>query len=300
MGPSHLAAVDVDDMAALPEAERLFGPSPFRIRTSRGINLLYRSGGFNESKNLRESHGLPIDIKAGAGHVLFPPSEHRSGHVYSLMDSQWSDLARVPPFNAEPLGEALKQQDVALGGLGMSGAKITEGVRWLALRRLLAREGGLFDTSEELLAFADARNNEFDPPMERSQVERLARDTWNAFQSGRLVPWLGGPARLVITDDIIDHLAKCAGKDAGDALMLWAKLVLAHTMRMFREESFELRIEAMVHSNTIPGWTEYRIRKARDVLLALGMLNRVQEARGTVVGGAPALYTVKLPNEILR
>src|SRR5258706_15901181 len=41
-GLSNLFVADVDDASQVDEVERLFGKTPLRVRTSRGVHLYYR------------------------------------------------------------------------------------------------------------------------------------------------------------------------------------------------------------------------------------------------------------------
>jgi hypothetical protein len=109
----RLVVVDCDDDAALVAAEACYGYSPLMISTPRGSggHLYYHAPPSQirvRSRNLRRSHGLAIDIKAGPGAVVIvPPSVRPStGRPYAFSRGSWDDLRSLPVFS-EPEREPM-------------------------------------------------------------------------------------------------------------------------------------------------------------------------------------------------
>src|SRR3954454_24996496 len=93
-GLSGVVVVDIDDLShALAMIER-FGDTPLKVQTPRGdgIHLWYRSSG-EGCQNLRDSEGLPVDLKGIGGLVVVPPSTRPSGEFagrsYTIISGSW-------------------------------------------------------------------------------------------------------------------------------------------------------------------------------------------------------------------
>jgi len=85
-----------------------------------------------------------------------------------------------------------------------------------------------------------------------------------------------------------------AGHRAGsDAMMLLARLQMEHSARFKRGETFAVSVRAMALAGTVPGWTEGRLRQARDLLLALGHLICVNPASNGPHGRIAAQYVFR-------
>jgi hypothetical protein len=96
-GPSGLFVADVDAADQAAEVEELLGRTPLHVLSDRGTHLYYRNvkGCTDLPVNLR-SIGLDVDLKAGNGIVIAPPSRHQSGAVYRH-DGVRLAGARTPP-----------------------------------------------------------------------------------------------------------------------------------------------------------------------------------------------------------
>jgi hypothetical protein len=96
-GLSKLVVVDLDDAALLDYGLERFGRTPLIIKTRRGYHLYYRAYGGERARNLR-SQGLAIDVKAGAGFVMVPPSLNSAGEPLTFWTGSWQYLDRLPQF----------------------------------------------------------------------------------------------------------------------------------------------------------------------------------------------------------
>jgi hypothetical protein len=96
-GWQHLVVVDFDDFQIFNDWQKTRDlPLTYSVLTSRGIHCYYFL------KNPINGFALPgIDIKAGGGYVLAPPSVHPSGIVYTALDPD------TPILSVESLDEVL-------------------------------------------------------------------------------------------------------------------------------------------------------------------------------------------------
>jgi len=173
-GLSDLLIVDVDTASHTAEAERLFGPTPFRVRTGRGMHSYYRWKPKDRCAipgNLR-LRGLNVDLKTGRTIVIFPPSLHDSGVRYAFDDGCNLDMLReVPPPR---LDQILKSEQVDRKPL-VRHDRIPEGFRAVTLNRWLCREAPFCETFDEVMAIARDINADCDPPLTEAELAKRAR-----------------------------------------------------------------------------------------------------------------------------
>lgn len=95
-----LTVVDVDDPALINAMLDRFGPTPLQVNTpSGGRHLYYKHD--NEKQNNR-LEDMKVDIKAGRGYVIVPPSFTRIG-AYDFESGSWSDVKTLPCIKAGAL-----------------------------------------------------------------------------------------------------------------------------------------------------------------------------------------------------
>jgi hypothetical protein len=99
--PTHpLVVVDVDDMDYLPTVLEDFGPTPYQVKTRRGVHLYYRADPAAKVTSRNWLYGeRSVDIKAWNAGVMAPGAR---GGLYapSIPLDQWV-LSEVPLFNLE-------------------------------------------------------------------------------------------------------------------------------------------------------------------------------------------------------
>jgi hypothetical protein len=169
----RLVVVDCDDDAALAAAEARYGYSPLLVSTPRGSggHLYYHAPPSQvqvRSRNLRRSHGLAIDVKAGPGAVVIvPPSVRPStGRPYAFSRGSWDDLRSLPVFS-EPKREPMHRP---------SSQPVEEGHRNQHLFRALLHRARGCETLGELENIATVLNErDCSPPLLWAEVVAVTR-----------------------------------------------------------------------------------------------------------------------------
>jgi len=259
-GLSGLTVVDIDD-ATRPDqtlrwALRAFGETPVLAETPSGGRHLYYAA--NGERSRQRLEGRPIDIKAGNGIIIAPPSLRRaSGRPYRFLKGSFIELDRLPkikPF-AIPPDRKTKHSKAADPSLRYT----KRGERNDALFKALLREAKAADDFDTLLDVANTRNQQFDDPLSDTEVAKVAGSVWRYESRGD--NWTGGPPRSVITltdlEKFLEH------PNGSDALMLLHRLKLAHGGR---DEPFAISDRAMYRDRVMGRWSRDRIRRARLVL----------------------------------
>ena len=77
---------------------------------------------------------------------------------------------------------------------------------------------------------------------------------------------------------------------APDAFMLVMKLRIEHAARCARGETFNINPRSMVRNESTTGWSPQRYEKARDLLLAAGLIDKVSPYRMTAAGRVGAQF----------
>jgi hypothetical protein len=287
-GPSRLIVVDCDTMDVREKAVELFGPTPLRVRSARGVHLYYRAPALQvKSMNLRP-HGLEIDVKSGSGLVVVPPSLHRSGVRYAFEESAgWAALPHLPLFPAKALARFKKSREPA----APTHDTIPEGERTVTINRHLCARVGEFSSEADVVRAAAALNARCSPPLPETEYLRIAAKVWRDIQSGKLRPWTGRASVVRIAARDLDLLL--SQRSTGpDALMLLALLRWMHTARVSRGDTFAITPRSM--SGSVLPWSRKRIEKARDLLLEFGLVVMVRPFKGR---GKGARYTLPLERE---
>lgn len=290
-GLSGVCVADVDSADQVGEVENLFGQTPLRVTTKRGVHLYYAETQERLPGTLRKS-GLDVDLKFGSSIVIAPPSVHESGHIYRLEGVDWSARCELPKPNIERLRGLLE---------GKISTRVADGVRemrdgsrrqWLNDR--LCRQVGYCDTFDELLDVTRTLNMDLSKlghqPLEDAVVFARAQKVWRDRQDGKIEPMLGGTGIAQLEESEIAALTRLDSKGAGDAFMLLAKLRIAHSARCRRNETFCITPQSMERDEVIPGWPWKRYMRARDLLIQANLVEKVSRFKSTRYGRIPAQY----------
>jgi hypothetical protein len=267
----RLVVVDCDDDAALAAAEARYGYSPLLVSTPRGSggHLYYHAPSQvrARSRNLRRSHGLAIDVKAGPGAVVIvPPSVRPStGRPYAFSRGSWDDLRSLPVFS-EPRHRRHRPSSIGVS------QPVEEGHRNQHLFRALLRRARGCETLGELENIAAVLNErDYSPPLPWAEVVTVTRSAWGYEEQG--CNWVGGQRRVGIVEADFAALA-----DEPHAWTLFCKLHFEHRKehRKLRDR-FAISPKAMAQSKVLPGWTMHGYRKAIEILVQRGFLQIMHE-----------------------
>jgi DNA-binding XRE family transcriptional regulator len=268
---SGVTVVDVDgDGELVAKAIELFGDTPLKVQTpSGGMHLYFQNNG-ESCENLRNNHGLEIDIKARGGLVLVPPSiridgEH-AGQRYEFVVGSWEDLRDLPqmrylsPKQARKVPPKRPREPMPLGSVQL-------GRRNDTLFQILLREAPHVDDWAALIDVARTLNDSFPDPLSSAEVEKTAWSAWGYECRGE--NWIGQQAKISITPDELDQLGGNA-----NALMLLLHLRRAHGGR---SEPFAISPRAMAQSKVISGWGWKKYANAIRDLTEIGVLEMVYQ-----------------------
>lgn len=258
-GPrSGITEVDVDLVgnAALAAAIERFGETLIIIRTASGKSKLwYRHQG--ENRRTRVPGDLPIDI-LGAGLTIAPPSYRPDLNAnYRFIVGGLADLDRLPPIKAGAL-------EMPYAYAGRPASAIAKGERNLMLWRFCMMDSRQCDDIEALIDRAETFAAQMPVPLDRREVERVARSAWS-YEAGRR-NFLGMRRPQVTARDAeMDRLM-----DAPDAFLLLDLFRRFHSHR----NSFAIAPSAMSAAR-IPPWSRERIERARAILIERGFLQEI-------------------------
>lgn len=169
-GASELIVVDIDSEEGERTAAQWSLPPTLEARTRRGRHLYFRARG--QSINSVKFSGL--DVKAGNGFVVAPPSARVDGGQYA-----WSNdlpIAEAPEALMQAVWRASSDRKKTMAGALAEGETIPAGYRDDALASVAGsmRQRGM--TESEILAGLLVMNNErCDPPLDERDVQRIAR-----------------------------------------------------------------------------------------------------------------------------
>lgn len=272
MGPSKLAVVDVDDPSLLYQMRRRFGETPLIAKTGGrgGFQLFYRDRDCSAlPMDLRSTDGIEVEIKARRNIAVVAPSTNFiTGRRYEFVEGRLDEatLFALPAFNVEAV-----HQGRTRGERGI----IEQGRRnnWLFQQCLV--QARRCDSYDDLLDWAQTRNDECEPPLRDADVVKIVTSAWGYEQ--RASNWVGEPARVVYTKVEVAELAR---RFPGNPLALHMKLRAEHGARVQAGETFRLQRRAMVKAATLEGWSDKHLRSAIRAARDAGLVSEVMAKRG--------------------
>ena len=261
--PHGYTVIDIDARALVDECIDRFGDTPLKITGRRGVHLWYQSNG---EPNIPQARmGMAVDVKGAGGVVVVPPSYHRgTGTPYTFLEGSWDDLDRLPKIRPGALPATKENVAIAAESRGN------------VLFRTLLKRAPTVDSKEALAEVAETLNAAFPTPMRPKDVIRTAKRVWTYHAAGRNYFATGGALHL-------PHLhmkAIHAHPDSAIALRLLTELMCSHHNR----STFAIAPDAMEAADVIPGWSKHYYRKARDVLVDLGILECIERPRARHAG----------------
>lgn len=250
-GLSGVTVVDVDDPEHVATMLQRCGDTPLVTNTPSGGSHLWYMGDGERCANLR-SEGLAVDVKAGNGFVVVPPSTKNNGSRYEFSRGSWDDLVRLPK---------VKQNSLPKRNLTRLRA-VKEGQRNDFLFRELLRQVRGCDDLDALIDVAESINDHFLPPLSEAEVVETAQSVWKYETEGN--NWVGKETRIVFTASQYGMLM-----ENPDALTLQGYLLMKHAAR---QGPFAVSSKAMAAVDVIPGWGPKRFTNARRWLEDKGFL----------------------------
>jgi biotin operon repressor len=190
-GASGLMVVDIDSEEGERTAAQWDLPPTLEARTRRGRHLYFKARG--ETVNSIKFAGL--DVKAGNGFVVAPPSRRVDGETYV-----WANdlpIAEAPEALMQAVWRASTERKKSLASTMVGGETIPAGYRDDALASAAGsmRHRGLTET--EILAALKEMNKRCDPPLDERDVERIAKSVSQYQPSDPILERLRKDAPLV-------------------------------------------------------------------------------------------------------
>jgi hypothetical protein len=219
----------------------------------------YRSG----RRSIKPEPGKPLDY-LGAGFAVVPPSLTATGR-YEFIEGGLDDMGNLPPFR----GIVPPLQGAAVNSETPS-APISAGERNSALFRACMKRAHSCASLDELLGFARDVNVYYSPPLEESEVMKVAKSAWDYTERGE--NWFGQHGAYFPFEEVATLLHD------QDAFLLLAFL-RAHNGPWAQ----------FLISNGLAeplGWHRKRLAAARQRLLNLGYVEQIRRASPHV----PALF----------
>ncbi len=175
--PSGLVVLDIDgrrgeDTLAALEQQHGKLPLTHAVHTGGGGRHLYFA--YSADQLVRSSAGVlgpGLDVRAGGGFVVAPPSMHQSGNRYILVMNGQHDPAPLPDWLLKMICERSAAKPAPSSGAG----KICEGQRNVALTSLAGtmRRRGMDLESIEAGLLAE-NQTKCHPPLSEREVQRIA------------------------------------------------------------------------------------------------------------------------------
>jgi Bifunctional DNA primase/polymerase, N-terminal/Primase C terminal 1 (PriCT-1) len=286
-GVSNLTVVDIDNAQQIDQAIKRFGHTPIVVATpSGGLHLYYRSRG-ERCQNLRP-FGLEIDIKGIGGFVVAPPSRRvgvdgQTRH-YSFLAGEWTDIEKLPPILPDALEFTCSSKSLRHGRKKAAlrhSSPIEEGRRNDSLFRSALRISTGCDNEIELVDEVLALNGiQCEPPLPENEVRRIAESAWRYEEAGKNFTSSGG---FSCSYQLIDRIGDSA------AFWLYQHLMRAHFQKVSTHATFAVSPRAMASAKSLSAMGETALRRARDHLVAIGVLVKVSP--GGRSRHDPALFT---------
>ena len=285
-GLSGVTVVDIDNPLHIDEAVHRFGPTQLMVETpSGGRHLYYRAQG-ERCRNLRP-FDLDVDIKGVGGFVVVPPSRRPDAGSrapgYRFITGDWCEIALLPVIRpgaldlARPSTGRSHGQPVRTAG---NGKLIGEGKRNNHLFHRGLRIATGCESEDELIAELLVENQiSCSPPLADDEVLRIAKSAWSYEIRGANFTKGGG---FSCSKRMIEVIADAP------AFWLFQWLSQAHFSKLETDQDFAVCPRAMATSPSAGGMGERAIRRARDRLLAIGVLVCVSKGGRGV--GDPARF----------
>jgi putative DNA primase/helicase len=259
-GASGLMVVDIDSEEGERTAAQWDLPPTLEARTRRGRHLYFKARG--ETVNSIKFAGL--DVKAGNGFVVAPPSARVDGGRY-----EWSNdlpIAEAPEALMQAVWRASTERKKSLASTMVGGETIPSGFRDDALASAAGtmRARGL--TEAEILAALKEMNKRCDPPLDERDVERIARSV-SGYQP---------------TDPILDRLRRDAPlvREEAEAAAQWSVLSAPDlcAAESERQENFAGALlwrgaRLVIGGHTGHGKTAFVLELVKSALLGKEFLN---------------------------
>jgi hypothetical protein len=287
-GPSGLIVVDADDEASEDLIISHFGETPGQVKSRRGKHFLYSDGGAEIPRNIRLADlGINGDLKYGNGFasiVIAPPSLHPEGGEYRWQRCDPKIREEVPPFRVAAFQRFLDRAAAGSDAVARRRALASSlgyraGSRKLGLNDHLCSHVSHCADFGELLEKANDWNDNLDrvalPPLSAAEVLTVCKSLWKDFGAEKLTAWQNAGAVAPIRLEELQKL-NALGNFGSDAVNLLIFLRSNHGARCRRGETFAVTPKAMESANCIDGWSAYRYKGARDLLLEAGYLKCVQ------------------------
>jgi Primase C terminal 1 (PriCT-1) len=240
--------VDSRNENDLADALARFGQSPFIVRTAGngGFHAYYRHSG--EKRGIKPEEGKPWDILANSL-VVAPPTECvATGGSYKIIQGSLDALDDLPVMYDSP--------------------KIPDGRRNKELWTHCMRRAPHCDTFNDLLDVARTFNQNCEPPLDQTEVVRIARSARDYTEKG--LNRFGKYSAYLPAEDV-NKLIK-QGKRAQDELLLTAFL------KANRAPNATFIVANGLASTF--GWPRKRLAAARKRLLLSGRIRRVAGPTG--------------------
>jgi hypothetical protein len=278
-----MVVVDIDtpDEAEQKEVLKRFGDTPIKVRTgSNHMQAWFRSGRRISSRDLRQSEGMPVEIKCDGTLCVAPPSVNPKKGAYSFLSGSLDDLGLLPEINLSSLTVPSPRT--------AEGRQIDVGLRNNTLFRQCLRDARHVDDLDALIDCAQSYADVcFVDPLTPAEIEKTARSAWGYEERGE--NWVGTEAKTLVTLSYLKQvIGDAPNKHSDSAFVLLLLLKLEHSGRQARGEPFMMVLDAMARDGCLPGWTLYQYRNAAKVLLEAGYIECVFQ--GGRSKHSPSLY----------
>jgi hypothetical protein len=259
--------VDVPDRSVLDAAIARHGEPRLIVQTASGkFHAYYRHN--RERRSIRAwGDELPIDL-LGGGVIVAHPSIFNDGQ-YRIIHGTLDDIRNLTPLRGIEAHLYRHQQQQA--AVDRPRRKVREGNRNNTLWSHCVRAAHHCDDIEVLIDVARTRNEEFEPPLEETEVMQVAQSAWKYTAAGDNRYGVRGAwmpqqeiASMMQEPDVLALLMWLRANEGPDATF-WVANGLA-------ESHF--------------GWGRHRFVQARRRLLEEGVMVQIQKPHQ----GSPALY----------
>jgi len=268
---------DTDNPETASYVKTHFGDSPFQVKTPRGRHHYFRNSQSNRPQTIRQDN-IAIDFKTGPNaYVVGPGSIRVDGGEYFIEVGAIEDLTNLPEFRVKQRSKNFvtsPQHHVPVG------ERHNKFLKPRAIK--LAKTASSLEALVSELREAVNLNCEEPQSVSATEIENMAGWAWQKRLDGEL--WGGGISVAQIHNHEFETLMEY--KNGPDALALLYNLHHCHGANPGKR--FAVASKEMASASYF-GWTEWRIRKARDTLVSVKLLNRVKRGGGTA---GPGLFQI--------